>query len=132
MTRRTFLGLMASTVLPGSALALGDQDREPEYLRPWLMPGTCRRSTSALPLRPRIVNVKEMGRQPGTYGGSLRTIIGSDKDIRFMTIYGYARLVGYDQKLQLQPDILEAFETTDARVFTFQIRPGTSGRTVSR
>jgi peptide/nickel transport system substrate-binding protein len=115
---------MASTVLPGSALALGDQDREPEYLRPWLIAGDLPPLNERVPLRPRIVNVKEMGRQPGTYGGSLRTIIGSDKDIRFMTIYGYARLVGYDQKLQLQPDILEAFETTDARVFTFRIRPG--------
>ena len=27
-----------------------------------------------------------------------------------MTIYGYARLVGYDEKLQLQPDILESFD----------------------
>jgi peptide/nickel transport system substrate-binding protein len=42
-----------------------------------------------------------MGMQPGVYGGTVRTIIGSAKDIRYMTVYGYSRLVGYDTKLQL-------------------------------
>ena len=58
----------------------------------------------------RVVNLVAMGRQPGQYGGVVRTLIGSQKDIRLMTIYGYARLVGYDEKLNLQPDILESFE----------------------
>ena len=65
-----------------------------------------------------------MGRQPGQYGGTLRTLIGSQKDIRLMTIYGYARLVGYDEKLKLQPDILESFDVADDRVFTFKMRDG--------
>ncbi|OWK19290.1 hypothetical protein AJ88_44845 [Mesorhizobium amorphae CCBAU 01583] len=65
-----------------------------------------------------------MGRQPGQYGGTLRTIIGSQKDIRMMTIYGYSRLVGYDEKLNMQPDILESYDVADDRVFTFKIREG--------
>ncbi len=60
----------------------------------------------------------------GRYGGTIRTIIGSAKDIRFMTIYGYARLVGYDEKLTLQPDILEAFQEENDTVFTFPVREG--------
>jgi len=122
--RRTFLGLLASAALPAPALAIGEQDREPDYLRPWLTAQTLPPLNERIPMRPRIVNLKEMGRQPGAYGGSLRTIIGSDKDIRFMTIYGYARLVGYDETLQLQPDIVESFESVDATVFTFRLRPG--------
>ncbi|TIU12357.1 MAG: ABC transporter substrate-binding protein, partial [Mesorhizobium sp.] len=77
-----------------------------------------------LPKSPRALNLAAMGRQPGQYGGTLRTIIGSQKDIRMMTIYGYARLVGYDEKLNLQPDILESFDVADDRVFTFKIREG--------
>jgi peptide/nickel transport system substrate-binding protein len=73
---------------------------------------------------PRIVKVASMGRQPGKHGGTVRTLIGSQKDIRLMTIYGYARLVGYDETLTLQPDILESFTSEEDRVFTFRLREG--------
>ena len=44
---------------------------------------------------PRIINVAaHRAASPGRYGGSLRMLIGSQSDIRLMTIYGYARLVG--------------------------------------
>ena len=72
--------------------------------------GSCRRWPSACPRRPRVVNLAAMGRQPGQYGGTVRMLIGGQSDIRLMTIYGYARLVGYDEKLELQPDILESFD----------------------
>ena len=65
-----------------------------------------------------------MGRTPGQYGGTVRTIIGSAKDIRFMTIYGYARLIGYDERLVFQPDILEGFQSENDTVFTFTLREG--------
>jgi peptide/nickel transport system substrate-binding protein len=41
-----------------------------------------------------------------------------------MTINGYARLVGYDENLNLQPDILESFDVVEGRIFTFRIRMG--------
>ena len=65
-----------------------------------------------------------MGRTPGQYGGTVRTIIGSAKDIRLMTIYGYARLIGYDEHLVFQPDILEGFQSENDTVFTFTLREG--------
>ncbi|PZM14671.1 ABC transporter substrate-binding protein [Rhizobium tubonense] len=124
VTRRTFLGVMASTLLPAVASGATDRDYEPEYLRPWLRAAQMPPLVDRIPDRPRIVRIKDMGREPGEYGGTVRMIIGDQKDIRFMTIYGYARLVGYDEKLQLQPDILESFEAKDDSVFTFKIRPG--------
>jgi peptide/nickel transport system substrate-binding protein len=124
VTRRTFLGVIASTMLPAVASAAMDRDYEPEYLRPWLRAAQLPPLAERIPDRPRIVHIKEMGREPGEYGGAVRMIIGGQSDLRFMTIYGYARLVGYDQKLQLQPDILESFESTNDRVFTFKVRPG--------
>lgn len=121
--RRTFLGLMASAMLPAPAIA-ADVDNEPEYLADWLRAGQLPHLARRLPKFPRIVNVAAMGRTPGNYGGSVRTIIGSQNDIRFMTIYGYARLVGYDRTLTLQPDILESFTAVNDTVFTFKLREG--------
>jgi peptide/nickel transport system substrate-binding protein len=101
-----------------------DRDLEPEFLSERLKARSLPPLVDRLPTRPRIIGLKEMGRTPGRYGGTLRTLIGSAKDIRFMTIYGYARLVGYDENLVLQPDILEAFHEEEDTVFTFTIREG--------
>ncbi len=123
VTRRTFLGLMASSVLPLPAMA-AEVDNEPDYLADWLRSGQMPPLVKRLPKFPRVVNVKALGRAPGHYGGTVRTIIGSQNDIRFMTIYGYARLVGYDRTLSLQPDILESYSALNDCVFTFKLRKG--------
>ncbi|MGB1239587.1 MAG: ABC transporter substrate-binding protein [Pseudomonadales bacterium] len=60
----------------------------------------------------------------GQYGGDLRLLMGKAKDIRMMVVYGYARLVGYDKALNLQPDILEDIDVQDGRVFTLHLRKG--------
>ena len=117
--RRTTLGLIASAFLPGIARA---GFVEPDFLKPLLRAAALPDLADRLPKTPRVVNLAAMGREPGRYGGVVRTLIGSQKDIRMMTIYGYARLVGYDEKLALQADILESFEHVDESVFTFKIR----------
>ena len=60
----------------------------------------------------------------GQYGGKLRLLMAKDRDLRQMTVYGYARLVGYNPDLDLIPDILESVEIGDDRIFTFHLRPG--------
>jgi peptide/nickel transport system substrate-binding protein len=57
-------------------------------------------------------------------GGALRTLIGRAKDTRLLVVYGYARLVGYDEDLRLVPDILEKVEVEDGRTFTLRLRKG--------
>ncbi|MBB5574468.1 ABC transporter substrate-binding protein [Rhizobium paranaense] len=121
--RRTFLGLLASTVLPLPTIA-ADADNEPDFLHDWLRSGQMPPLAQRLPKNPRIINLAALGREPGRYGGSLRTLIGSQNDLRLMNVYGYARLVGYDQTLTLQPDILESFEVENDTVFTFKLRDG--------
>ena len=54
-------------------------------------------------------------RIPGRFGGELRTLVAKGKDTRLLVAYGYARLVGYDEKLNLVPDILERVEVEDGR-----------------
>lgn len=121
VTRRTVLAMMASALAPG---ALRAADLEPESLRPLLEEGKLPQAIERLPKTPRVINLAAMGRAPGQHGGVVRMLIGSQKDIRLMTIFGYARLVGYDMQLNLQPDILESFESVEDRIFTFRIREG--------
>ena len=77
-----------------------------------------------LPAEPRVIDVAAMGREPGKHGGSMRMLMGKQKDIRMMTVYGYARLVVFNKAYELVPDILSKFDATDNKVFTFHLRKG--------
>lgn len=70
-----------------------------------------------LPQPPRVI---ETG--PGVYGGDLRIAMSRSRDTRLMTVYGYARLVGYDSGYNLVADILESYEAVDDKIFTFKLR----------
>ena len=63
-------------------------------------------------------------RKAGRYGGDLRMLMSRDRDIRMMVVYGYARLVGYDEQLRFVPDICASYENVGDREFTFRLRPG--------
>jgi peptide/nickel transport system substrate-binding protein len=71
-------------------------------------------------------NVKfaDRPREPGKPGGELRTIIGRPQDVRLLVVYGYARLIGWDENFDLQPDILQRYEVEAGRKFTFHLRSG--------
>jgi peptide/nickel transport system substrate-binding protein len=77
-----------------------------------------------LPVVPKVVDVVRAGWTPGRYGGDLRMLMAKDRDIRMMVVYGYARLVGYDEQLRLRPDILERVDNVDNRIFTLHLRAG--------
>ncbi len=64
------------------------------------------------------------GAQPGQHGGSLNMLIGRSRDVRMLVVYGYARLVGYDENFNIVPDILESVEVEDDRIFTLKLRKG--------
>ncbi|MGF1477159.1 MAG: ABC transporter substrate-binding protein [Geminicoccaceae bacterium] len=76
---------------------------------------------AAPPAKPRVV---EMLNGPGKRGGDLRTLVGSAKDLKYLMVYGYARLVAYDRAFELVPDILESYEVEEGRRFTFHLREG--------
>ncbi|MFT0858655.1 ABC transporter substrate-binding protein [Ancylobacter sp. G4_0304] len=75
-----------------------------------------------LPDPPRVIDVKARGGEVGRYGGTLRMLMGDPRDIRMVTIYGYARLVVFDENGRLVPDILEKVDVEESRVFTFHLR----------
>ena len=76
------------------------------------------------PEQPLIVDLAKDGKRIGRQGGTLRILMSGAKDTRLMVAYGYARLVVFDEKLQLVPDILESFDVEDGRIFTFHLRKG--------
>ncbi|SLN73107.1 ABC transporter substrate-binding protein [Ruegeria meonggei] len=77
-----------------------------------------------LPVEPLVVDLGAKGRAFGTPGGTLRTMVTRSKDIRQMVVYGYARLVGFNEKYEIVPDLLQSFENEDNRKFTLHLRDG--------
>jgi peptide/nickel transport system substrate-binding protein len=73
-----------------------------------------------VPSEPATAEVAAIGRP----GGALRMLMASPKDTRMMTVYGYARLVGYTPSLALEPDILKSIDVKDGRIFTLHLRAG--------
>ncbi len=76
-----------------------------------------------IPDQPQLVDFNE-GFSPGMHGGEMRLLMGKQKDIRQMVIYGYARLVGYNTELELHPDILRGIDIKEGRIFTLHLREG--------
>ena len=77
-----------------------------------------------LPKKPLLVSFDGPNRLPGRHGGDLRMLMAKDRDIRMMCVYGYARLVGYNEKLEFVPDIVERYDNVGDRDFTFHLRAG--------
>lgn len=77
-----------------------------------------------LPSTPLVVDLAARGRNVGKPGGDVVSLVSRARDIRYLSGNSYSRLVGYDDKLELNPDLLEHVESDGARVFTFTLREG--------
>ena len=121
VTRRQTMALMGASALAGVA---GPLLAETGYFADRVAKGALPDVASRLPKSPRVVDVAAMGRTPGRQGGTVRTLIGGQRDIRYMPIIGYSRLVGYDPKFNFVADIAERYEVEDDRIFTFHLREG--------
>jgi len=91
-------------------------------LAPLVESGRLPQVAGRLPKPPLVVNLKSRDREVGQYGGDLRSLLSRVRDLRLVTVYTYTRLVGYDEKLDLQPDLLESFVSEDDRIFTLTLR----------
>ncbi len=116
------LGAAAIFALSPGALA-NDMQETPVLMHPvgeGQMPPVAERA----PSEPLIVDIEGKGRRLGQHGGTIRTMVGRAKDVRMMVVYGYARLVGYDESYDIVPDILSDVEIEDGRTFTLHLRAG--------
>lgn len=119
---KTLIRLLAFlTALP---LAAEIVPVESEYLAEAVQSGELPPVSERLPKVPIVVDLEAKGRQIGTPGGTLRTMVTRSKDIRQIVVYGYARLVGYDENYDLKPDILRDVEVIEGRKFILHLRPG--------
>ena len=78
-----------------------------------------------IPHEPLVVDLEGRGRTVGQHGGTLRMFVSRSKDVRYMAVWGYARLVGYNESYELVPDILKDFVVSeDGRKITLILRKG--------
>ena len=77
-----------------------------------------------LPKQPRVIESFSGADGIGRHGGQLNMLVAATRDTRLMTIYSYTRLIVYDDKFKLHPDILESYEVKEGREFTFKLRAG--------
>jgi len=111
---------MALALAAGGAVAAEDVPYFKADVEAGKLPPVAKR----LPQTPLVVDITRSDWELGRYGGELRTLLAKDRDIRMMVVYGYARLVGYDESLNLVPDVLERVDNIESRVFTLHLRPG--------
>lgn len=122
LTRRETLGLIAAGAVMGAGPAQAFVGAP--YLDERVAEGEIPPVAERLPQEPRIVRLAEMGRVPGRHGGTVRMLIGGQRDVRYMPLNGYSRLVGYDAQLNFVPDILASYEVEEGRIFTLRLRRG--------
>jgi peptide/nickel transport system substrate-binding protein len=109
----------AALVVAGAANA-----EEPPALQAEVTAGRLPPLAQRLPHPPLVVDIRRKDWTEGVYGGEMRMLMAKDRDIRMMVVYGYSRLVGYDEQLRIVPDILDKVENDSDRVFTLYLRKG--------
>ncbi len=122
-SRGMILAVLAACALvtqPGSATEL----QESAFWKAEVDTGSLPPVNERVPVQPLVVDMTAKGRDIGVAGGTLRTMVSRSKDIRQMVVYGYARLVGYDENYTLEPDILADFENIDNKKFILKLREG--------
>lgn len=123
---RTLLrSLVLGAYLCSTAFAQGTPPPlDPPSLAAEIASGRLSPASQRVPSDPLVGGFETLGRTTGKSGGTLRMLLPKDKDVRLLNVWGYARLVGYDENLEIKPDILSAIEVVDGRIFTMRLRAG--------
>lgn len=122
---RSLLSCLAALAFVAAASAAdAPAPADPASLASDVASGKLPPATARVPLEPLVGGFDTLGRTTGKSGGRLRMLLPKDKDIRLLNVWGYARLVGYDETLQLKPDILKSVDVEEGRIFTLHLRAG--------
>jgi len=116
-----FLGLISGPAWAGDPLP---KMVETPMLADQVKSGALPPVDQRLPQHPLVITRFAGGDGPGRPGGQVNMLMANTRDTRLMTVYSYTRLISYDEKFQLRPDILEAFEAKENREFTLTLRAG--------
>lgn len=124
VTRRRFLAGTAAGAVAMTPRRTKAAIDEPPSLEKDIAAGKLPPMAERLPKNPKRIDFAAEDKVAGRYGGTLRTLLGKAKDTRLMTVNEYARLVGFNLKLEIEPDILESFESEGDRIFVLKLRTG--------
>ena len=119
-----FALLLACWIMPREAMAGSPTLKENPALAAMVAQGELPAVHLRVPAEPAVADLAARGRQPGRSGGTLRTMMSKEKDIRLVSTWGYTRLVGWTPELELKPDLVKSVNVRDGRVFTFRLRAG--------
>ena len=121
LTQVLLLGLVGAPAFAADPLpAMQETPSLMEQVKSGALPPVDKR----IPQQPQIVKRFAGGDGPGKHGGQLNMLISGARDTRLMTVYSYTRLIVYDDKFKLHPDILESYEVKEGREFTLKLRAG--------
>lgn len=115
---------VAALLWAGAAWADPIVLQETPFFSTGVAAGTLPQVADRVPKVPRVIDLPAMNRESGQQGGTWRMLMADQRDLRMMTIYSYARLVVFDEKLRVLPDILESIEVQDDKLFTMHLREG--------
>ncbi|MEO3429266.1 ABC transporter substrate-binding protein [Pelagibius sp. CAU 1746] len=120
------LGLGGALALPAAAqqTPAPAPAPEPPALRFGLAAGDLPPLAERLPAAPRRDLPEREDWRSGRYGGSLVMLARGGRDARDLALFGYARLVVWNEELELVPDILHDVQVQDEKVFTLTLREG--------
>ena len=121
LTQVLLLGLVGAPAFAADPLpAMQETPSLMEQVKSGALPPVDKR----IPQQPQIVSRFAGGEGPGKHGGQLNMLVSAARDTRLMTVYSYTRLIVYDDKFQLHPDILESYDVKEGREFTLKLRAG--------
>ena len=124
MMTKTIAGLFAVALAWAAAPAVAMDYVDPPSLTAEIEAGALPPIAERLPESPRVVAMDGVRRVIGRHGGQWRFMIHRSKDVKMLSVYGYARIVCYNEELELVPDIAEDVTVEDGRVFTIKLRKG--------
>ena len=119
------LALSIGPLAAGAPSAAADPaPKETPFLQADVASGKLPPVAARLPQRPKVVENFAGIDGPGRSGGEMNLLMATARDVRMMVVYGNARLVAYDENLELKPDLLDRLEVEEGRIFTLHLRPG--------
>jgi peptide/nickel transport system substrate-binding protein len=116
--------LSASLLAAAANSAAAFEPRETPSLTDEVKAGKLPPVAERAPSDPLIVDMAAENKKPGRPGGALHILMGRARDTRLMVVYGYSRLVCFNEKFTIEPDILKAVDIEEGRSFTFHLREG--------
>lgn len=125
LKKHVFAAVIALTLPFGQGVALyAEEFQESAFWQDEVDAGDLPPVAERLPSDPSRPDLEVRNRELGQQGGTLTTMVTRSKDVRQMVVYGYSRLVGFNERYELVADILAGIDNENDKKFTLRLRPG--------